>query len=96
MDQYKVNIHGASPIHGDDDPPVGAITIFEPIPESNTRTEDELRDIYAYDAEQLLSVLTNCLPQGTLDHLLIRLLTDKASLLRVRAPQRRWTAEPTT
>lgn len=88
MAQYKVNVHGASPIHGDDDPPVGAITIFEPI-ENKDRTEASLLDIYQEDATQLMFVLTGCLPQGTLDQLLIQLLDDKASLLRVVAPQRK-------
>lgn len=89
MPQFKVNVHGASPIHGSDDPPVGALTIFDPI-ENKDRTEDELKEIYTQDAMAIMTVLINCLPQGTLDQLLIMMLTDKASLLRVRAPQRRW------
>lgn len=89
MPQLKANIHGASPIHDSDDPPVGAITIFEPIENKADRSEDELHDIYTQDAMQLVSVLTGCLPQGTLDQVLIQLLEDYASLLRVVAPQRK-------
>lgn len=87
MDQLKANIHGASALHDTDDTPVGAITIFEPVPQ--LESEDELRALYANDAKELATVLVGCLPQGTLDQLLILLLEDRASLMRVVAPNRR-------
>jgi len=93
-EQYKANVYGASPIHGDDDVAVGAITIFEPMPHEDS--EEALRQTYEHDAGEIMKVLTACLPQGTIDQLLIQLLRDRASLLRTVAPQSRWIPEPTT
>jgi hypothetical protein len=90
-EHLKANVYCASPIHNDDQVPVGTITIIEPMP--HEETEEALKQTYAYDASEILRVLRGTLPQGTLDHLLIQLLEDKASLLRVVAPQRRWIAE---
>lgn len=94
MPECRANIHSASPHHDSDDVPVGVITIIEPIPHIDK--EDDLKAVYEHDANEIMTVIKGCLPQGTIDQLLIQLLEDRSSLLRTRAPQRRWTSEPAT
>lgn len=90
MKQIKANIHGASPLHDSDDVPVGVITMLEPVP--HIEKEDDLKALYEHDALEMMAVIKGCLPQGTIDQLLILMLEDRSSLLRVVAPQRRWQA----
>ena len=58
------------------------IRIVDPLPME--KTLDEQKKLYVYQAHSLANALWDTLPGGTLDQLVVELLTRHASLLRVR------------
>lgn len=66
--------------------PDGLLIFNRDCPEATSL--EKQREMFQANAKEIMNVLTACLPQGTLDQLLILLLQDRASLYVIREPRR--------
>lgn len=72
-------VHKASPI-GEEAIEDGHISISLSLPDSPGMSLEEAEEIYKNDADKILKVLKNHLPQGTRHQLLIKLLKSSLNL----------------
>ena len=79
---YKAEECGGCPV------PDLHLSITEHVPAfpAGTRWEDAANGFYRAQGRELVAALKRTLPGGTMHALLVALLEDKASLLRVRDP----------